>query len=266
MTRVLALVRAHWQTMRTYRVQTLISTGGILASVIPLYFVANAVQPVMANSIRTEGGSAFGFLVIGLATFMVVSVAVTALPQVVSERINSGVFEALLTTPTSLTELLLGLNLFDILFSAVRAAVLLAAASLLGAKFVPGSILPAIAILALIVAAHLPFGLLGAAMILAFRTAGPLPKALLMVSGLLGGVYYPTSVIPSWLRAISTVLPLSYGLRALRRVLLQSATLNAVAPDLLALFGAAAVLFLVGIFALAAALKYARVQGTLAQY
>lgn len=266
MTRVLALVQAHWQTMRTYRVQTLISTGGILASVIPLYFVANAVQPVMANSIRTEGGSAFGFLVIGLATFMVVSVAVTALPQVVSERINSGVFEALLTTPTSLTELLLGLNLFDLLFSAARAAVLLAAASLLGATFVPGSILPAIAILALIVAAHLPFGLLGAAMILAFRTAGPLPKALLMISGLLGGVYYPTSVIPSWLRAISSVLPLSYGLRALRRVLLQNASLSSVAPDLIALVGTAAVLSVLGVFAVAAALKHARAQGTLAQY
>lgn len=266
MMRVLALVRAHWQTMRTYRVQTLISIGGILASVVPLYFVANAVQPVMANSIKAEGGSAFGFLVVGLATFMLVSVAVTALPQAVSDRINSGVFEALLTTPTSLTELLLGLNVFDLLFSAVRATVLLAAASLLGATFVPGRILPAVAILALIVAAHLPFGLLGAAMILAFRTAGPLPKALLMISGLLGGVYYPTSVIPSWLRAISTALPLSHGLRALRRVLLQNASLDAVAPDLFALVGAAAVLFVFGAFAVAAALKHARVQGTLAQY
>lgn len=266
MTRVLALVRAHWQTMRTYRLQTLISLGGVIVTVVPLYFVAAAVQPVMANSIKAEGGSAFGFLVVGLATFSFVSVAVTSLPQAVSDRINSGVFEALLTTPTSLTELLLGLNLFDLLFSAVRAAVLLTAGSLLGATFLPGRILPAMAILALIVAAHLPFGLLGAAMILAFRTAGPLPKVLLMMSGLLGGVYYPTGVIPSWLRAISAALPLSYGLRALRRVLLQNASLYSVAPDLLALVGAAAILSIIGVLALSAALKRARMQGTLAQY
>ncbi len=266
MTRVLALMRAHWQMMRSYRVQTLISMTGILVSVVPLYFIAGAVQPVMAGSIKTEGGSAFGFLVVGLAAFTLVSVAVNALPVAVAERINSGVFEALLSTPTSLIELLVGLNAFDLVLAAIRAAVLVGAASLLGATIIPGRVLPAIAILGLIVAAHLPLGVLGAAMILAFRTAGPLPKAILMISGLLGGVYYPTSANPAWLRSISAVLPLSHGLRALRRVLLQNASLAAVAPDLVALAGTAAALIVLGAVAVSFALRRARAQGTLTQY
>lgn len=266
MKRILALARAHWQTMKSYRVQTLISFGAILASVVPLYFIAHAVQPVMAGHIRAEGGNAFGFLVVGLAAFMLVSMAVNSLPQVVSERINSGVFEALLTTPTSISELIVGLNAFDLFLSTLRAAVLLGAAALLGITIMPASIAPAVVILMLIVAAHLPLGVIGAAMVLAFRTAGPLPKLVLMVSGLLGGVYYPTSVVPAWLRLVSNALPLSYGLRALRRVLLQNASLSAVAPDLAAVAASALILSAIAAVALSRALRYARAQGTLTQY
>ncbi len=266
MTRVGALTLAHWRALRTYRFQTMISIAGLLLGIVPLYFIANAVQPIMARSIAGEGGSAFGFLVVGLATFMLISVAVTALPQVLAERIRSGVLEALLATPTSTTELFVGLNAFDLLFAAVRASLLFAAAAVLGARFAPGSLLPAVAILILTVTAHIPIGLVGAAMVIAFRNAGPLPRVVTTFSALLGGVYYPTSVVPSWLRSLSEVLPLSHGLRALRRVLLQDASIGSVAPDLLALVVANVLLFSIAVLAIGAALRYARIHGTLAQY
>jgi ABC-2 type transport system permease protein len=264
--RIAALVRAHWQTMRSYRAQTLMTFGGIVLSVLPLYFVSSAVQPVMGPSIENEGGSAFGFLAVGIAAYMLVGVAVNALPQVVSDRINSGVFEALLATPASLGELLAGLTLFDLLLAAVRAAILLGAAALLGASMDPRRLIPALLILSLIVLAHLPFGLIGAAMVIAFRSAGPFSKAFLLVSGLLGGVYYPTSVVPSWLRDVSSALPLSHGLRALRRVLLQEAGFSAVAPDIMALAASTVVLLVVAIGAALLSLRQARAHGTLAQY
>jgi ABC-2 type transport system permease protein len=240
--------------------------GGIITSVLPLYFISSAVQPVMGPSIANEGGSAFGFLAVGLATYMLVGVAVNALPQVVSDRINSGVLEALLATPVSLGELLAGLTLFDLFLAALRAAFLLGAAALLGATLAPAHLLPAVLILVLIVLAHLPFGLIGAAMVIAFRSAGPFSKVVLLVSGLLGGVYYPTSVVPSWLRDVSSALPLSHGLRALRRVLLQQADLASVAPDIAALATSTAVLLVLAIGAALLALRQARAHGTLAQY
>ena len=40
---------------------------------------------------------------------------------------------------------------------------------------------------------------------------------MLAASTLLGGVYYPTTVIPSWLASASEFVPLGYGLRALRQ-------------------------------------------------
>ena len=262
----MALCRAQWQTMLSYRLQMLVSFAGLIATVVPLYFISGALQPVMANAIKAEGGQSFGFLLLGLMTYSLVSVAVVALPTAVGGAVTSGVLEALLATPTSGPALLAGLNAFDMLWAALKGAILLAAGWLLGANLMPGQFLPGLAILLLIVLAHVPIGLVGAALVLAFRTAGPLPKGVLMISGLLGGVYYPTHVIPSWLQSVSDVLPLSYGLRALRRVVLQDASMADVAPDLLALAAATVILFLVGSLAITTAFRYARRQGTLAQY
>jgi ABC-2 type transport system permease protein len=191
---------------------------------------------------------------------------VVSLPGAVASGIGSGVLEALLATPTSTPTLLAGLTAFDMAWAALRGAILVAAGWMLGANLVAGQLLPGLAILILTIVAHIPIGMMGAALVLAFRTAGPLPKGILMVSGLLGGVYYPTHVIPSWLQSVSDFLPLSYGLRALRRVVLQDASFADVAPDLLALLTATVVLSALGTAALSAAFRHARQQGTLAQY
>jgi len=83
--------------------------------------------------------------------------------------------------------------------------------------------------------------------------------------GLLG-VYYPTTVIPSWLHDVSGLVRLTYGLRALRRSVLDRAPLDAIASDLGILSAFAVVLLGSSLVVFAGALRYARRAGTLAQY
>lgn len=266
MSKILALMAAQWQVTRSYRLQTLISFAGLIFTVVPLFFIAQAVQPVMANAIQSEGGNAFGFLLIGTSVMLLVAVALSAVPSALSSSIGSGTLEALLSTPTPVSTLVVGISAFPLLLATLRAGVLLASGWLLGVQLSAGGIPLAALILAAVVLAHAAIGLISGAMVLAFRTAGPLSRLVLLASSLLGGVYYPTHVIPSWLRAVSEVLPLSYGLRALRRVLLQDASFRAVAPDVLILLGETAILVALGIGLFAFAFRYARRQGTLAQY
>lgn len=266
MSSILALMAAQWQVTRSYRLQTLLSFAGLAFTVVPLFFVAQAVQPVMAASIQAEGGSAFGFLLVGTSAIMLVTVALSVVPTALSAGIGSGTLEALLSTPISTPALLVGVSGFPLTMAALRAAVLLTGGVLLGASIAPGTVPPALLILGLIVLAHLSIGLISGAMVLAFRTAGPLSRLVLVASSLLGGVYYPTHVIPSWLQVVSGVLPLSYGLRALRRVLLQGVPLSGVADDLAILTAETAVLLAAGIGLMGLALRYARRQGTLAHY
>lgn len=266
MRKLLALIRADGLTALSYRLESLVSLGGLVVTIIPLYFIARALQPVMAKSIAGEGQQYFAFLVVGMIAFLFLMTAVSALPEAVRSGISRGTLEALLATPTRLPVLLAGLTGYQVLWTLARAGVLLAAAWMLGAHVAWDRGLVGLGILALIVLAHLPFAVMTAALIVAFKTAGPLSRGVLTLSGLLGGVYYPTRVIPSWLHTLSAVLPLTYGLRALRRTLLDDASFAAVAPDV-ALLAAFAVILLGASAALFSwALRYARRTGSLAQY
>ena len=266
MSKILALIAAQWRVAMSYRLQTLISFGGLVFTVVPLFFIAQAVQPVMANAIRTEGGNAFGFLLVGTIALLLVTTALSVVPSALASGIGSGTLEALLSTPTPMPTLLVGISAFPLVMATLRAGVLLIAGWLLGVSMSPASLPLALGILAVIILAHAAIGLISGAMVLAFRTAGPLSRLVLIASSLLGGVYYPTHVIPSWLRVVSEVLPLSYGLRALRRVLLQEASIQDVAPDLLILLGETTLLVALGTGLFSMAFRYARRQGTLAQY
>lgn len=266
MKKVLALLHAQWRVARSYRLNLVISFGGMFVAFVPLYFAANALQPMAADSIRLEGENYFAFLIIGIVVTSYLSFAMGSIPAAISSGIGAGTLEALLATPTRLSTLLLGLSSYGFLRTTVRALLLIGAMALVGGP-VAWKMLPAsAAIVMLIVLAHLPVGLAAAALHLVFRTAGPLVPAALSASTLLGGVYYSTTVIPEVIRPLSALFPLTYGLRALRRTLLSGEPISTVAGDLVILGLLAALLLAIGLAAFRAALTYARRAGTLAQY
>lgn len=261
-----ALMLASWRTAKSYRLELVFSLGGLLLSVVPTYFVADALQPTMAEAIEAEGDQYFGFLIVGMVAFSLLSTAANRLPDALSSAVRTGTLEAVFGTPASIPAVLAGLSGYGFVWSATRGALLFLAGWGLGAEYVWSQLPAAVVILALIVAAHLPFGILAAAAYVVFRTTGPIPRAVVALSGLLGGVYYPTHVIPSWIEHLSAAFPLTYGLRALRRTLLEGQPLPSVTGDVLILTLFAAVLLAGSLAVFAAALRYGRRAGSLAQY
>jgi ABC-2 type transport system permease protein len=266
MRRILAFIRRDALVASSYRTGMLMSMGSLVTMVIPLYFIAKAIQPIFGETIASEGGAYFAFFIAGIASYQFVMTAVNAIPTVLASGIRTGTFEALVATPSRLSVLLAGMVAYPFLWTVLRALVLIGAGQLLGADFELTRILMALVIWALITLAYVPFGILGGAMLLVTRTTGPLPNAVLMASMFLGGVYFPTHVIPSWLHTVSQGMPLTYGLRALRQVLAADAPIGQVLPDLGILAGLAVVFSALAMLVLYAALGQARGAGTLALY
>lgn len=266
MRKIAAMFRASWLSASSYRLNMVISVLGLLVSAVPVYFVAHALQPVMATAIQGEGTQYFAFLLLGMVTMTVISTAVNTLPGSIGSGISNGTLEALLATPTRMPTLLAGMVSYGFAWSTFRAAILLVAGWALGAHIVWSKLPLVVAILALLVLAYAGVGLLAASLVLTFRTSGPLATAVLLLSGLLGGVYYPTHVIPSWIQQLSAVVPLTYGLRAMRRTLLDGMAFADVAGDVGILAALALLLFVGASLLFAAALHQARRAGSLALY
>lgn len=266
MHRLMAFIRRDALIAASYRVNLILSACSLVLLIVPIYFVAKALQPIAGQAIQNEGGQFFAFVVAGLATFQFVVVGVSAIPSALASGIRTGTLEIQLATPTRIPVLLLGLMGYSFLWTTLRAGVLLAAGALLGAHFGLDRFLWAFALWGAVTLSYLPFGILGGALLLVLRTTGPLPNGIMAASMFLGGVYYPTHVIPSWLGHLSEVIPLTYGLRVLRRVVIQETPLAQVGSDLVILALLTAFFMVISMLGFHWALRYARKTGSLAQY
>jgi len=263
---ILAFMRVSWLTASSYRVSMVLSLLTVVGSVIPVYFIAKALQPMMSSTIQGEGHQYFAFLLIGSLTFTFIPLAVSSLPNTITSSITNGTMETVLGTPTNLPTMIVGMMGYNFAWTGLRAALMLLSGWVLGASISWIQLPSAMLVLALIIMAYIPIGLMSAAAYLAFRTAGPIAMGVMVISSLLGGVYYPTHVVPSWLEHVSGLIPLTYGLRALRRVLLEGASLMSVRSDIGILLLMTVILFAAGGWMFAAAMRYARRTGSLSYY
>jgi ABC-2 type transport system permease protein len=261
-----ALIRATWLSASSYRVGMLVSLLGLVSVLLPLYFIANALQPTMQHTIAAEARQYFGFVVLGAVCFSLASSCATALPTALDGAIGRGTLEAILGTPARLTAICGGLMGYGVLWALLRASILLVVAILLGADIVWRAAPAGLGVLILTMLSYVGLGLIFSALVLLFRTTGPIPTLVLTASMFLGGVYYPTSAIPSWIRDVAEFLPLTYGLRALRRMVLRGETVGSVAPDIVMLTGMTMVLVATGVGLFYLALSRARRNGTLSSY
>jgi ABC-2 type transport system permease protein len=266
MHKVWALIRSNWLAASSYKLGFIMSFGSLVLGIVPIFFITRALQSTMSNVIQGQGDQYFAFLVVGLIALNLVTSTIYALPGGLQNATSTGTLEALLATPTSVSALLVGLSGYEVLFSLLRGAVMLVAAGVLGARVEWLQLGASIPIVALVVLAHLPIAIITAAMVLAFRSRGPLPQLLLLASTFLGGVYYPTTVIPGWIQSISAFIPLTYGLTALRAVLLEGHSIASVWREVSILLTFTVVATLLSGVVFRAALRYARKVGNLAQY
>lgn len=263
---VRALLVAGWRTATSYRVRFLFSLASVAMTAVPVFFIAQALQPMMEGRIVGEGREYFGFLLVGFVVLGLVQAAGEALPAQVSGDIGNGFFEATTAAPVGTPAVLAGVAAYPVAFALSRGLLMLGLGAALGVDLVWSRLPAGLVVVALLVVAHAGVAMVATAGVVLYRSTFSVPQLFTTVSALLGGAYWPTSVIPSWLHRVSEVMPLTYGLRALRRIVLEGATIPMVREDLLTLLAMAGLLFAVGVATLTWALGRARHVGSLSQY
>lgn len=250
----------------SYKFSFVFSVVGILFSSATFYFISRLIAPGTA-SLAAYGGDYFSFAMIGIAFSGLLGIFQEGLPQVVRSAQVSGTLEALLVTRTSMPVILFGSSLYSLVFALLRTAIHLAlAVAVFGMKLgtinIPGFLL----VLILTAVCFLSLGMLSAGFLLVYKLGNPISWLFGSVSGLLGGVLFPVSVLPAWLRGLSFFLPVTHALEGLRLSLLSSAAFSRILPSIAALAAFAALLLPLGLWTFRLALLKAKRDGTLTQY
>jgi ABC-2 type transport system permease protein len=210
----------------------------------------------------------FSFVLVGMAFYLYLQSSLGAFASKIRQEQLTGTLEALLTTPTSISAIILYSSVWDFVVASVRVFVYLGIGALLGVRLAWFNIGSTLLVLALTIVSFSGIGILSASLILYFKRGDPLNFLIAGAHTLLGGVLFPVELLSRWpwAQSLSNLIPLTYALRAVRRTLLAGASLADIRADLgvLALF--AMVLLPLSLLAFRFALRKARQEGSLVHY
>ncbi len=260
--RVAALVRRDWKIRTSYRAAFVLDFVLGVLDLAVYYFISKTFTGVTGDL----GGAPdyFAFALVGIAVTTVITAAATGLAMRVREEQLTGTLEALLTQPMSSTQLALGMCAFPFLFATVRVAMyLLVGALVLSLDLSHADPLGFVVMIAATGGAMSSIGILSGALVLVIKRGDKLAGLALFGMGLVGGAFFPVSVLPSWLEPLGKVVPTRFAFDGLRSALYVGSDW---ADDALALAGFTIVCLPIALWLFSKALEWGRRRGSLSQY
>ena len=246
----------------SYRSQLVAQFLGPLFSIALFYYISHLLT---AKSIHSPGGY-FGFVIVGLVIIQIVTISMGVMPVTVRQELVSGTIERFLVSAHGPVNGILGTMLFPLINALLSGLLMLGLAAV-----VFGLPLAATAILAVPVAllgtlAFMPFAFILVALVLAFKQASSASQFIVAGIAIVGGLYFPISLLPGWIRWAADVQPFTPAADLLRHLLVNTPLVHPAGVELLKLVGFVGVLFPVGIWLLRASIRYGQRSGTVAEY
>lgn len=249
---------------RGYRGAFLLEVLEALFGVATFFYLSRFVESPELSRALPQGGSYFAFALIGFAFFDYLGVALNAFDSSIEEARQNRTLEALLVTQTSLPVILLGSVIYPFVSASLRTIVYIAwGIVLFGFSVRPANWPGAILILVASILAFAGLGIFSTSYTLLFKRGNPAKWIFLGLSGLLGGMMYPVSILPDSLQAVARLIPITYSLEGMRAALLGNASLRVLWPSILALLVFAAILLPLSFLTFAWALRRTKITGTL---
>ena len=261
-----AFVRRDWDITRSYRLQFVLEITGLVFQLALFFYLGRIVDRADFGDVSGISGSYFSYVVLGLALYNVLTVALTSVSSTLRTEQTTGSLEALLTTPQPGALLITASSSYGYIRSVINMLLYISlAVALFGLRFHldPWSLLAAFVAL---IAGMLLFGALGiivAAVTLVFKRSTAFLGLITSSIALLGGVYFPAAVLPEPLRTLAGLLPVTWALSTIRQALLDG-TVDL--QRLVVLVVTTGLLLPLAVWLLNAGLTKARKDGTLAQY
>jgi ABC-2 type transport system permease protein len=230
-----------------------------------IYTCANTLTVVfIAKGVQAGGGHLnvsreTTTLLIGAIIWAYLGIIFEILTETVAWERWEGTIEYTFMAPLSRFVHLGGMGLFAVLYGVLRTALLFFGLHLTHANF--GS---ALLILAVASVSFIGLGMITAVLPLISPERGAqlgfVAQGLLLV---VSGIYYPVSILPEWMRWISTISPATYALRGIRAAVLNGAGAGAVWGDIWPLIVLGVVAVPLGLLVFRTGERYAKRHGKL---
>ncbi|MBA3806819.1 MAG: ABC transporter permease [Solirubrobacterales bacterium] len=258
----LAVMRRDLYVYRSYRTRLVSQVLTALFSLTLFYYVSRLVHVHGFAS----SNSYFGFVVVGISLISVLY-SCFSIPELVRQELIAGTFDRLLLSPFGAIRSVLAMTFFPMMYSFVLAAITLGLGCVIFDLHLHWSTVPvALPVMLLVLFAFLPFGVLFAALTVVIKQGNVGTSWVVAMLSIVGGLYFPVSLLPGWLQTISRLQPFTAATDLLRHLLVDSSLGESSETALLKLVGFAAVLLPLSIFVLGRAIRFGQRRGTIIEY
>ncbi|CAJ35295.1 ABC transporter permease [Methanocella arvoryzae] len=204
---------------------------------------AAVIAPYKANVQGTVGGSLtyFDFIAPGLLMMIVMMGAMTGIPRAISHEKEIGTFDGILAAPVNDISIIVGKTIAQTVRGFIQGIIVLVIAMLIFGVHIQLTSIPlAFGLLLLGIFSFIGLGILLTSIANNEETAMILMTVLQFPMMFLTGVFFPIQQMPWFMQALSNLLPLTYAVTAMRKVMILNASVMDVLPEIaiLVVFGA----------------------------
>jgi ABC-type multidrug transport system permease subunit len=256
----------------TYRTWFVTDTFNTVVSIAIYYFLSLQVQPIQLVE-RGYGTSYLAFSLIGVAFANYLWFCINRISHSMQSEIREGTFETVASSPVKMRSYLFGqagrgflIGLYYML-GALAVGVFGFNAPL---HFEPAAIATSCLVLIFMIMSHLGLGIVVAGIVLVYKQADPVTFMISLFMEFFAGALFPLQLLNNYpvLAVASQLMPYTYALDALRKSLIQGATIaNAdILFDLGVLIIYAVILLPLGLWSFRVGYDKIRMEGTTSVY
>ena len=263
----LAFIKKDFLIESSYKLSFIFRIFGVLVTVLTYFFIDKLFGQRIVGHLQQFGVNYFSYVLLSMAFFSYIGVGLGSFSTRIHFEQIQGTLEAVLLTPTKIPTILFSLGLWNFLFATLDLALyIMLGVFLFKINFANVNILSTLVILFLSIISFSSLGILSASFIMVFKRGNPVGWIINSLEGLIGGVYFPITIMPGWLQFLAKFLPITYAIRAVELAVYQGYTVSRLTKEIGFLFLFSLLLLPLSFASFKFALKKARQQGSLVQY
>lgn len=263
--RVRAFVVRDFQLAISYRMEFFMRVLSILIVVTTLYFISRIFEGFHDSKFEQWQNPLAAWLT-GLAMLNYFMTGFSSLATAIRQEQMQGTLESILLTPINVPTVIIASSAWDYVQATLYSSLYLFFGWLFFDVRYQGSFLLALTFLILTTLVLACIGILSASFAMVFKRGDPFGMILGAGSALFSGVFFPTQLLEGGFGKVSRILPPTYGIDGIRRVLIQGQGFNAVREPMITLLLFLGVLLPFSLWVFGRAVRRAKREGSLIQY
>jgi ABC-2 type transport system permease protein len=191
----------------------------VLSAFVPIIIYVFVAQMVDDNG-ADVGHDYYTFVVIGMVAMSALGTSLNSFGTAMLKMVTQGQLEMFLMEPVRWRVLPFAMMPFPGLVAVITSLIMFLLSVPLGADYVVSAVPAAIVIMALGLVATLAIGILGASVKVLSKRSDPVLALYTIAASVLSGAFFPVDLLPPFLRTIAWLIPHTYVIQALRRVMM----------------------------------------------